>query len=68
MTLLIDYIETEFLKDPVVFAWINARQRSNWNDEEALKNLVESLISNKNMAFKYIDKLNTKGKVLEFKK
>ena len=64
---LMRYLEENYPEDPIVFQWSIAKDRNEWSDEEAIKRLISSLISNKNMAIKAFEKKN-KGKVLEFKK
>ena len=68
MKRILDFIEDEYKNDPIVFSWLNAKRRGQWTDEEALLYLVKSLISNKNMAIKAVDKLRNKGKILEFRR
>lgn len=68
MKKVINYIEEEYLKDPVVFQWVNMRRRGSIPDDVAVINLIQALISNKNTAIRALDKRREKAKVLEFKR
>jgi len=63
------YLEAQYLKDPVVFQWINAKRNSEWSDEEAIQHLVNALIQNKNTAIRALEKKRKpQGKLLDFKR
>lgn len=68
MKKVINYIEEEYLKDPVVFQWVNMRRRGSIPDDVAVINLIQALISNKNTAIRALDKRRQQAKVLEFKR
>jgi hypothetical protein len=65
---VIQLITDEYYGDPVVFGWLRAFEKKQWNDKEALYNLVAALIAQKAVCLKVIDSLKNKDKVLEFKR
>lgn len=68
MNKLLDFIESKYMDDPVIFQWVNMRRRGKIDDELAVINLIQALVANKNMAIKALDSFKNKGKVMEFKR
>lgn len=68
MKKVIEYIEENYLSDPVVFQWVNMRKKGTVSDEGAVIGLITALIGNKNIAIRALNRREQKSKVLDFKK
>lgn len=68
MKKVIDFVESKYTEDPVIFQWVNMRRRGDIDDELALINLIQALVSNKNMAVKALDSYKNKNKVVELRR
>lgn len=68
MKKVVEFIESKYMDDPVIFQWVNMRRRGKIDDELAVINLIQALVNNKNMALRALDSHKNKNKVLEFKR
>lgn len=68
MKKVLKFLEQNEMKDPVVFSWNTMRSKGQIDDELAIINLIQALISNKNLAFRAMESLKNKGKIVEFKR
>lgn len=67
MKKVMEYVEANYMKDPVIFGWLNMKQRTNMNDEEAVIHLIKALMNSKNLALRALGNRTKKdAKVLEF--
>ena len=68
MNKVLRFLEENQLKDPVIFSWNSMRNKGKIDDELAVINLIQALVSNKNMALRALDSIKNKNKVVELRR